>query len=71
MVEHIPSVKPWWRSKTVWFNIGTGLLAVAAEFAAVVDVLPDEWQAQARLGISLLIMAGNVILRFATHEPVR
>ena len=63
--------KHWSKSRTIWFNIGTGLVGIGVEFAAVADLLPDEYQPAARLGLAVLVAVGNVILRTITSEPVR
>jgi hypothetical protein len=64
-------MKRWWQSKTVWFNVATGLIGIGTEAAALVDAVPEGWQETARLGLVALVAVGNVILRLVTSEPVR
>ena len=58
-----PQPKPWWRSRTIWFQIVTFSIAVAE---AVVDVVPPEWQGYLLASVAIL----NVILRLDTTGPV-
>lgn len=67
--------KPWWKSKTYWFNALMALMAVAAELAPIIDQLvaagyDAEWVAPARAGIAFLTIIGNMVLRAITTEPV-
>lgn len=54
MVEYS---KPFYKSKTLWFNAVTGILAA---FQAVV---PSEY-------VVLVNVVGNILLRFVTTQPV-
>jgi hypothetical protein len=49
------------KSKTVWFNVITGVLAVVNELSG--KVVPTETAAT-------IIAIGNVILRFVTTKPL-
>jgi len=64
--------KPWYRSKTIWFMIGTLLVATANELAPILDVVENE---QVRDDLRTLIVfgtsIGGVILRLVTAQPVR
>lgn len=54
--------KPWWRSKTIWFNVVTVLLG----FIQIVNqhfVIPPEW-------LAYIMGLGNVILRFITETKL-
>lgn len=67
--------KPFWRSRTYWFNALMALLAVAAELAPIIDQLvaagyEAEWVAPVRAGIAFVTIIGNMILRAITTEPV-
>lgn len=64
-------MKPIWRSKTFWFNFGTGMVSLGTEFAFVADFLPEEYEAMTRIGLASFVAIGNVILRTVTAEPVR
>lgn len=67
--------KPFWRSKTIWFNFFMGLVAFAGEMINLLtqfEVLgvPPEWIAIARTVLTVIILVGNVILRVITREPL-
>ena len=64
------NAKAWWLSRTIWFNVAIGMVGIGSELMIVADYLPQDWQAPARLGLSLLTAAGNVILRGLTRQPV-
>lgn len=53
--------KPWYKSRTYWFNIFAGFIALLAmpEFAAV---LPEEWLKW----IALSNVVGNMLVRNIT-----
>ncbi len=57
--------KPWYQSKTIWFNILTTGLAILSltEFGAIV---PASWAKY----IAFIMAAGNVLLRFISDGPV-
>jgi hypothetical protein len=61
------AAKPWWRSKTVWFNL-LSAFAVAAEaaFSLLQPLLAQNTYAV----ISFAIVAGNIVLRKLTHQPL-
>lgn len=52
--------KPWWKSKTIWFNIVVaGLVALEASFSMLQPILPVN-----TYGILTTVLAvGNAILR--------
>jgi len=56
-------VKPFWKSKTIWFNV----LAVIVVIAGIVGF--DEFTPDPQL-LSLAAVIGNIILRFATGQPI-
>lgn len=66
-----PIGKPWRRSRTIWFNIATLLVAVATEFSALVELLPPDHQPTVRFFLMLLLAVGNVIFRILTSEPLK
>ncbi|MAY85590.1 MAG: hypothetical protein CML02_02530 [Pseudooceanicola sp.] len=68
--------KPVARSKTVWFNIVTGIVGACNELAPVLDQLAGlgyggETVAAVRGVVVLLSILGNTVLRLYTSEPVR
>jgi len=63
----IVSEKPWWASKTLWFNLFVGvLLAVEMNFAALQDFIEPQTYAY----LALIINVVNVALRAVTKSPV-
>lgn len=63
--------KPWWKSKTLWFNVGIVLVAIGQELAAAASMLSDAVQGTIQLFLALFVAVGNAILRIVTHEPLR
>jgi|GEM_PF-3059095 len=68
-------LKPFWQSKTIWFNLLTGLVACANELAPVVDQLAmagwgDDRVAMARSAVMVTTIIGNLILRPMTNAGV-
>lgn len=59
--------KPWYRSKTVWFNVLTGVVAVAAYFGYVED---PETTARVEQVLPVIVTVVNLILRFSTKRPL-
>lgn len=60
-------MKPWWKSKTIWFNTAAGGVAyLAGQVDGVVHHLPS-WAGQA---YGAFVMAANVGLRFVTSDPI-
>ena len=59
-----------WKSKTIWFAVGSCLVNVGAQFAFVVDVVPMEYRIIATIVISTITAIGTIILRMITTEPV-
>lgn len=59
--------KPWFKSKTVWFNVLTIVVTVATIFG----YQPNE-EIQVALQTSLIALAPlvNLALRFLTKEPI-
>ena len=52
-----------WTSKTFWFNILTGGLALVDQLS---PMLPENL----RGAIPTIVMVGNILLRFVTTQPV-
>jgi hypothetical protein len=56
------NAKKWIKSKTLWFNIITGTLAIVNELQG--KVIPTD--------VSLIVITlGNLILRFLTTAPLK
>lgn len=56
------NAKPWWQSRTLWFNaIGLTLMTVQALSGA--NVIPPEYAVPA-------LAVGNAVLRFVTTQPI-
>lgn len=59
--------KPWYRSKTIWFNALTILIAVATVFGFTIN---QELFEQATNVLIILSPIVNLLLRFKTKKPV-
>lgn len=59
--------KPWYTSKTLWFNVIMTILDVLAvlQGSALLENQPE-----VLAGLSALHGAGNVALRFVTTKPI-
>lgn len=58
--------KPWWQSRTVWFN---GVSLVVAVAGALID--PSlALDSRVVTGLTVLITVGNVVLRTLTAQPI-
>ena len=59
--------KPFYQSKTVWFNVIMSVILIAELIHTVLPDLQDEWKAA-----TLLVMGvGNIVLRvWFTDSPV-
>lgn len=62
--------KRWTQSRTIWFNVATGLVGAGSEFAAVAALIDAEWATYLRIGLAVLVATGNVILRVLTDKAV-
>ncbi len=60
-------VKPWYKSKLVWFNV---IVAVGTAAEASLHVIADNFSPEVYFGLILGITAVNVILRFATSTGI-
>lgn len=54
-------MKKWWKSKTVWFNVVTGIIVIADQLSG--KAIPVEVSA-------VIVSVGNVILRLITNKAV-
>ncbi|HKL87612.1 MAG TPA: hypothetical protein VJ884_01315 [Salinibacter sp.] len=60
--------KPWFYSKTIWFNIGTAFVAVGNEMMPLLEVADSSEDLRAFLLVALAV--GNTILRIVTRQPL-
>lgn len=65
MSTFLEEVKPWYLSKTVWFNVLALLVMVASSFGYGGE-LPEGWEK----GGEFVIVMVNLFLRFVTKTPV-
>ena len=59
------TIKSWYLSKTLWFNILALLVMVASSFGYTGE-LPADWAVFA----PMLVVVINLILRFFTKQPI-
>ena len=64
--EAIMENKKWYQSKTVIFNILSGVVAIATTLASD-KAIPDN----VTTIFSTIVMVGNVALRFCTDRPIK
>ena len=64
--EMPPESKPFWKSKTFWFNVLAVVLLIAGQFGYK-DFKPNEDLLQI---VGILIPLFNVVLRKITTQPV-
>lgn len=60
-------MKPWYKSKVVWFNT---LVAVGTAAEASLHILADKLSPEVYFGLILTVTAVNVVLRFATSTEI-
>ena len=54
--------KPWWKSKTLWFNI-VSVLVWSAQGMSGITCIPDDV-------LITIIAVGNAVLRVITNQPI-
>lgn len=59
-----------YKSRTIWFNIGTLLVSLGTQFAFLTTTLPVEYQIPVTITLGVFTAVGNVILRMVTKEPL-
>ena len=64
--ENMMENKSWFHSKTIWFNIVSGIVTVAASFQSESGMSP-----QTASILASVVTVGNVILRFITEKPIK
>lgn len=62
--------KLWYQSKTVWFNIGTILVVVAAELTPLLGLFDAQTEAALTPLVLLAAAVGNILLRAVTTKPL-
>ena len=64
--------KPWYRSKTIWFNIATAAVSTAAVIPAMVaEFGMSQEDAETLLKVALAVnIVGNFVLRSVTGQPI-
>lgn len=65
-------MKAWYRSKTVWFNALTAIVAVAAMTPGMLVEfgVPEERAGQIRDVAFIVNIAGNLVIRFMTNTGI-
>ena len=58
--------KPFYESKTLWFNVLFGLVALAGVFGFA-DFQPSENTVEI---VAVLVAAANIVLRLVTKQPI-
>ena len=54
--------KSWWKSKTLWFNVVSGLV-IAAQGMTSVHWIPGDY-------LTVIVVSGNFFLRFITDTGI-
>jgi predicted negative regulator of RcsB-dependent stress response len=62
-LEEMNNGKPFWKSRTIWFNVVAIVVVIAGIFGYA------EFEADPQL-VTLAAVIGNLILRFMTGEPI-
>ena len=62
--------KHWYLSKTVWFNVLAGVVAVATLFGFTGEYSTPEIGAKVEAYLPLVSLVGNLILRIITKKAV-
>ena len=66
MNDGYPVGKPWWRSKTLWFNLVALMVAVATAFGYGEFEPSPEVQQWALVIVTVV----NLVLRLVTRQPI-
>lgn len=63
--------KPWYYSKTIWFNIAMALTIIGTEAAGLTDAISSpELSRYIEIITTGMLVAGNMILRFVTNKGI-
>lgn len=63
----MPETKPFWKSKTLWFNLLAGVLMLVDQNAEFLQNILGE---NAYAWVAAVVAAGNAFLRALTNKPV-
>lgn len=63
-------MKKWYKSKTLWFNVATVLIAAGNELAPLLELMEAEAAESARVLIIMASSVGNTVLRIVTNTKV-
>lgn len=63
-------MKKWWKSKTVWFNIATALIAAGNELAPLLQIMETATAESVRIVLIMASSTGNMVLRIVTSTKV-
>lgn len=58
-------MKPWYKSKTIWFNV---MAAMGAAAEASLTVIQGEMNPNYFLALTIFVAGGNVVLRFISTQ---
>jgi len=64
-MPEIQETKAWWKSKTIIFNVVSGLVGIATALQADKGLPPHTTEI-----FSTIVMVGNIILRLITDKPL-
>lgn len=64
--------KPWYKSKTIIFNIVSLIVLVSGspQAAELLPLFPPDWQEGIARAMPVILVAGNAYLRMITNEPI-
>lgn len=65
MQSETPESKPWYKSKTVWFNAVVLVVSIASALAVDPSVKAEVGQVA-----SYVLIAGNIALRLLSGQPI-
>jgi hypothetical protein len=63
----MPETKPFWKSKTLWFNLLSGLLLFLDQNSLT---LQQHLGTNVAAWIAAVVTSGNAILRVVTNQPL-
>lgn len=63
-------MKPWYKSKTIWFNVATAIVATGNEMMPVLGVLDSATAETVRPFLVIGLAVGNTMLRVVTETKV-
>jgi hypothetical protein len=63
----VPAAKPWYASRTIWFN---GVAGVVAAAESSMGMLQPVLGANAYAALTFIVLVGNALLRAVTTQPI-